>query len=85
MTLLYRERSVTFNRFKQLLGLTDGALYTHARKLVDAGYIKTARHLEGDRTQTLYMLTPSGRRIFIRYLEFLERIVTKGERNDETQ
>lgn len=79
MTLLYQERSVTFNRFKQLLGATDGALYTHARKLESAGYVKAEKRLEGDRAQTLYSLTPEGRELFARYLQFLETVITKGD------
>ncbi len=77
MTLLYQEGSVTFTRFKNLLRATDGGLYTHARKLIDAGYVKTKKHLDGERAQTVYTFTPAGRRLFERYLGFLEHLVNK--------
>jgi len=78
MTLLYQEKSVTFNRFKFLLGTTDGALYTHARKLIDAGYVNTRKQFDGDKAQTEYTLTAAGRRLFEKYLGFLEHLVKKG-------
>jgi DNA-binding MarR family transcriptional regulator len=78
MTILYKERSVSFNRFKKILGATDGALYTHLKKLISADYIKYKKTLAGDTAETVYSLTKNGIDRFRRYLNFLEHILTGG-------
>jgi predicted transcriptional regulator len=83
MTLLYREKQVSFNRFKKVLGGTDGALYTHLRKLVEAGYTNAKKEIVLDTVQTTYSLTSQGRTIFRKYLDFLERMFTKERRNEK--
>ncbi len=39
--------SLTFNELKNLLGITDGNLSVHARKLEDAGYVSCAKSFDG--------------------------------------
>jgi DNA-binding PadR family transcriptional regulator len=72
ITLLHQEGRVSFNRFRKLLGGTDGSIYSHLQKLLSAGYIDQKRQMAGDKPQTVYALTPAGRKLFKDYLVFLE-------------
>ena len=80
MTVLYREGSVSFNRFKKIIGGTDGAVYAHAQKLLGAGYVSGNKEIAGNAVQTVYVLTQSGKQRFAEYLEFLE-VMLVGQRS----
>ncbi len=75
MTILYREKRVSFNRFKKIIGGTDGAIYTHLQKLLDANYIDMKKEIVENKAQTVYKLTKEGNKIFKDYLKFLENVV----------
>ena len=75
ITLLHQEELVSFNRFKKVLGGTDGSIYSHLKKLLTAGYISQKRQIASDRAQTIYMLTPAGKKLFQDYLRFLEELL----------
>jgi DNA-binding MarR family transcriptional regulator len=79
MTVLYREEESSFSRLKQLFGLTDGAAYSHLRKLVEIGYVEQTRRLAGERAETWYTLSDKGRQMFRSYLDFLESITGADE------
>jgi len=74
LTILQNEGTVSFNRFKKLLGGTDGSVYSHIQKLIKAGYIKQKKGIVRDRIQTEYSLTGKGEKIFKEYLSFLNQI-----------
>ena len=61
---------------RELLGLTDGNLSVHARKLEDAGYVTCTKEFSGRTPRTTYRITSNGRRAFDRYLAHLEALVT---------
>lgn len=75
ITILYREESVSFNRLKKILGVTDGAIYTHLQKLEEAKYIDLKKEIFGDRAQTVYKLTKGGKKLFQSYMKFLEGMI----------
>jgi predicted transcriptional regulator len=75
MTVLYKEQRVSFNRFKKILGATDGALYTHLKKLIAAAYITYKKTVAGDSAETVYSLTKKGKDNFKHYLTFLENTI----------
>ena len=75
MTVLYREGTVSFNRFKKIMGGTDGAVYSHAQKLLEAGYVSGKKEIAGNAVQTVYSLTQSGKQLFAEYLQFLENML----------
>ena len=75
VTLLFREEKVTYNGLKSRLGLTDGALYTHLEKLIDAGYAGKSRETAGLALQTVYQLTELGRNEYLAYLEFMREMI----------
>jgi DNA-binding HxlR family transcriptional regulator len=66
---------LTFNQLKALLGITDGNLSVHARKLEEAGYLACRKSFEGRLPKTEYRLTPAGRRALERYLDHMEALI----------
>ena len=67
--------ALTFNDLKAILGLTDGNLSAHARKLEDAGYIKCAKSFEGRTPRTEYTLSKKGQRELGEYLGHMEALI----------
>lgn len=67
--------SLTFNELKQMLGLTDGNLSVHARKLEDAGYLECSKSFEGRTPRTDFTLTDDGRNALERYLGHMEALI----------
>ena len=63
---------LSFNDLKKLLGITDGTLSVHARKLEEAEYISCVKFFEGRVPRTEYRLTPTGRRALAEYLDQME-------------
>ncbi|MBN1410223.1 MAG: transcriptional regulator [Spirochaetales bacterium] len=84
ITILYREEKVSFNRFKNVIGGSDGAIYTHLKKLIDGGYIKSKKEIASDSVQTVYTLTGQGKKMFQKYLGFLETILVR-KKEEETK
>ena len=80
ITLLHQEGWVSFNRLRQMLGGTDGSIYSHLKKLLNAGYIKHKRQIAGEKAQTIYTLTPAGKRLFKDYLAFLEHLLEQQKK-----
>lgn len=67
--------SLTFADLKRTLGLTDGNLSVHARKLEEAGYVECLKGFEGRVPRTVYRLAPAGRKALKRYLDHMEALV----------
>ena len=82
ITILHSEGTVSFNRFKKLLGGSDGAIYSHIQKLVKAGYIRQKKRLFNDKPQTEYSLTSLGENTFRMYIKFLENLLNEDNAND---
>ncbi len=67
--------SLSFNELKQLLGMTDGNLSVHARKLEEAGYVRCEKTFDGRTPRTDYRLTREGRAALERYLAHMEALI----------
>jgi DNA-binding MarR family transcriptional regulator len=67
--------TLAFNELKEMLGLTDGNLSVHARRLEDAGYVSCTKGFEGRVPRTLFRLTPEGRGALARYLDHMEALI----------
>ena len=67
--------ALSFNELKAALGITDGNLSVHARKLEDAGYVLCTKTFDGRRPRTEYQLTALGRRELTRYLTHMEALI----------
>lgn len=67
--------SLTFTDLRDLLGITDGNLSTHARKLEEAGYLVCTKSRDGRATKTEFALTRTGRGELEAYLSHMEAII----------
>ena len=66
---------LSFADLKQTLGVTDGNLSIHARKLEEAQFIACEKKFQDRRPLTQYTLTPKGRAAFERYLGHMEALI----------
>jgi DNA-binding MarR family transcriptional regulator len=67
--------SLTFTDLRDLLGITDGNLSAHARKLEEAGYVQCDKSHDGRTPKTEFQLTPKGRTELKAYLDHMEAII----------
>lgn len=67
--------AISFTEMKRALGLTDGNLSVHARRLEDVGYLTVHKQTVHRATRTEYRLAPAGRRALERYLVALQALV----------
>jgi len=75
MTIIYREGEASFKRLKKVIGGSDGAIYTHLQKLLDTGYISQKKDIVGSKAQTSYSLTAEGKKMFVKYIKFMEKVI----------
>ncbi len=64
-----------FGELKELLGVTDGNLSVHARKLEEAGSVACHKYFDGRVPATAFRLSARGRRALERYLDHLEALI----------
>lgn len=69
---LAQHPALGFGVLKQRLGLSDGNLSMHTRKLEEAGYITCNKSFEGRLPRTEYTLTPTGRAALQAYTQSME-------------
>ena len=67
---------MSFRELKSLLGVTDGNLSVHARKLEDAGYIEVRKGFRGRQPRTTFALTPEGRQALEAYVRHMEALIS---------
>lgn len=75
MSVLMVNDSLSFNAFKELLGLTDGNLATHLRALEEAGFVLVQKQFVGRKPNTTYTATDTGRQAFTEHLNALEAFI----------
>jgi DNA-binding HxlR family transcriptional regulator len=66
---------LSFNELKQSLGVSDGNLSVHTRKLEDAGYLGCRKSFAGRVPLTEFRLSAKGRRALERYLSHMEDLI----------
>jgi len=66
---------LSFTELRDTLGLTDGNLSAHARKLEEAGYLVAHKSFVDRTPRTEYELTEHGRTELASYLGHLEAII----------
>lgn len=71
---------LTFQELRDLLGLTDGNLAIHARRLEEGGYVVIEKGFDGRIPRTEYRLTNAGRRALEAYLDHMESIIRTARR-----
>lgn len=80
LTILYTDEKASFNRLKSVLKIADGTLYSHLKKLIDAGYISFKKTIKNNNINTIYKLTEKGEKEFSQYLMFLESFVKDNKK-----
>lgn len=66
-----------FIYLRHLLGVTDGNLGAHLRKLEEAGYIKLNKTFVERKPRTYASVTAEGRRVFETHVAALEMILKR--------
>jgi DNA-binding MarR family transcriptional regulator len=72
--VLLNAGACSFTELKTALRVTDGNLDAHLRKLSAAGYLHSQMIVRG-RPQTVYSLSPSGKRALAVYVSNLKAII----------
>jgi DNA-binding transcriptional ArsR family regulator len=80
VSALAARKGISFTELKSILGVTDGNLSAHARKLEDAGYITSSKRFEGRMPRTEYALTAAGRAALQHYVEHMENLISSVPR-----
>ena len=79
VSVLVTRKDATFPELKELLGVTQGNLGVHLRKLEEAGYVSIRKEFVKRKPRTTAKLTAKGRRAFLKHVEQLERIAREAE------
>ena len=74
LSVLLNAGALSFTELKTALKVTDGNLDAHLRKLSAAGYLHS-QVVRKERPQTMYSLSPSGKRAFATYLSNLKVLI----------
>jgi DNA-binding MarR family transcriptional regulator len=82
-SLAAHSSGLLFNDLKQLCSLTDGNLSRHLAVLSEAGLVEVWKGASGPRPQTLYRLTPDGRKRFTEYISVLERVIADAQADEQ--
>jgi DNA-binding MarR family transcriptional regulator len=73
--LLSRNDSISFSRFKELLGETDGNLGAQLRALEEAGYIGVRKEFRDRKPVSWYSLRPKGRKALVVHVEAVGNLI----------
>jgi DNA-binding MarR family transcriptional regulator len=77
MSVLMVNESADFNTFKELLGVTDGNLASHAKALESENYIVVEKQFIGKKPNTSYRATAEGKKAFQEHIDALEKLLSK--------
>ena len=65
----------TFSDLKRQLGVSDGNLDAHLKKLLAAGYVASRKETGNGRPQSYFVLTPNGLGALQNYVLALQRLL----------
>ncbi len=75
MAYLSGAGAAEFNELKAKVGVSDGNLSVHIRKLEDARYVRVEKKFSGRRPLTICRLTKKGREAWIGYISRMETLM----------
>ncbi|RXR19175.1 transcriptional regulator [Flavobacterium amnicola] len=78
MSVLMVNESADFSTLKELLGVTDGNLASHAKALESENYIVVEKQFIGKKPNTSYKATLDGRKAFQDHINALEKLLSKS-------
>ncbi|MHC4443905.1 MAG: transcriptional regulator [Planctomycetota bacterium] len=79
LTALQTDGPLDFTTLKKRLGVADGVLGLHLRKLEDISYITCKKSFVGRRPKSTYRIGPSGRKALVNYLGAMQRLIDAVE------
>jgi predicted ArsR family transcriptional regulator len=65
----------TFSDLKRQLGVSDGNLDAHLKKLLAADYVAVRKEIGAGRPQSYFVLTPTGLAALTTYVQALQRLL----------
>ena len=71
--------AVDFTFLQKNLGISDGNLGTHLRKLEEENYIKSEKVFVNRKPKTWFQITAEGRRALERLLQQLEKLLAQAK------
>jgi DNA-binding MarR family transcriptional regulator len=74
VTVLMSRGEASFSDLRALLGLTQGNLGTHLRKLEDGGYVIVRKAFVKRRPRTTVAIAAKGRKAFLAHVAQLQRL-----------
>ena len=77
MSILVVNKDASFNRLKELLGVTDGNLASHLKALEKEVYITVEKQFIGRKPNTTYTATKLGKAEFKKHINALEKLIKK--------
>lgn len=75
LTYLYVVESADYVFLIHLTGLSWGNLYTHLKKLKEAGYILISKEFKENKPHSTVSLTESGRKAFKAYKKSIQQVL----------
>jgi DNA-binding MarR family transcriptional regulator len=78
MSILMVNEYADFTTLKELLGVTDGNLASHAKALEAEEYITVEKQFIGKKPNTRYIATEAGRKAFREHIDALEKLIQKS-------
>jgi DNA-binding MarR family transcriptional regulator len=78
MSILLVNEAVSYNRFKELLGITDGNLASHLKALEKLKYLKVTKEFVDRKSHTTYDVSLEGRKAFQDHLTALEALLNNN-------
>ena len=75
LSLLVSVEEADFTWLRDKTGSTDGNLGAQMLKLEDAGYVAMQKRFAGRKPQTLYRMTPAGRKALAKYVSALKLLL----------
>ena len=76
MSILMVNENADFSTLKELLGVTDGNLASHAKALENENYITVEKQFIGRKPNTKYIATKEGKKAFQEHIEALEKLIS---------
>ncbi len=77
MSVLMVNDYADFATLKEVLGVTDGNLASHAKALENEAYILVEKQFIARKPNTRYSVTKSGKKAFQDHIEALEKLISK--------
>ena len=75
LSLLTGMEEADFTWLREKTGSTDGNLGAQMLKLEEAGYVAMKKRFAGRKPQTVYRMTPAGRKALAAYVAALKRLL----------